>query len=58
MKFAVKLAMRISVAAARAAKWYKPVDPYYGPQNALLMVLMLTGLDGVAKPALAVRPGR
>ena len=27
----------------------------YGPQNALLTVLMLTGLDGVTKPALTVR---
>jgi len=38
-------------------EWYKPVDAYYGPQNALLMVLMLSGLDGLAKPALAVRWG-
>jgi len=37
-------------------EWYKPVDAYYGPQNALLTILMLTGLDGVTKPALAVRP--
>ena len=36
-------------------EWYKPTDAYYGPQNALLTVLMLTGLDGVTKPALAVR---
>jgi len=36
-------------------EWYKPVDAYYGPQNALLTILMLTGLDGVTKPALAVR---
>lgn len=26
-----------------------------GPQNALLTVLMLSGLDGVTKPALSVR---
>jgi acetylornithine deacetylase/succinyl-diaminopimelate desuccinylase-like protein len=39
-------------------EWYKPVDAYYGPQNALLTVLMLTGLDGVTKPALAVRQGK
>jgi tripeptide aminopeptidase len=38
-------------------EWYKPVDAYYGPQNALLTLLMLTGLDGVTKPALAVRAG-
>ena len=36
-------------------EWYKPVNAYYGPQNALLTILMLTGLDGVTKPALAVR---
>jgi tripeptide aminopeptidase len=39
-------------------EWYKPVDAYFGPQNALLTVLMLTGLDGVTKPALAVRQGK
>jgi tripeptide aminopeptidase len=39
-------------------EWYKPIDAYYGPQNALLTVLMLTGLDGVTKPALAVRQGK
>jgi len=38
-------------------EWYKPVDAYLGPQNALLTILMLTGLDGVTKPALAVRQG-
>jgi tripeptide aminopeptidase len=36
-------------------EWYKPVDAYYGPQNALLTILMLTGLDGVTKPALQTR---
>ena len=36
-------------------EWYKPVNAWYGPQNALLTVLMLTGLDGVTKPALVVR---
>jgi acetylornithine deacetylase/succinyl-diaminopimelate desuccinylase-like protein len=36
-------------------EWYRPVNAWYGPQNALLTVLMLTGLDGVAKPALSVR---
>jgi acetylornithine deacetylase/succinyl-diaminopimelate desuccinylase-like protein len=39
-------------------EWYKPVDAYYGPQNALLTILMLTGLDGVTEPALAVRQGK
>src|SRR4051794_10667458 len=36
-------------------EWYKPVNAWYGPQNALLTVLILTGLDGVTKPALAER---
>ncbi len=39
-------------------EWYKPVDAYFGPQNALLTILMLTGLDGVTKPALPVRQGK
>jgi tripeptide aminopeptidase len=39
-------------------EWYRPVDAYYGPQNALLTILMLTGLDGVTQPALAVRAGK
>jgi tripeptide aminopeptidase len=39
-------------------EWYKPVDAYYGPQNALLTMLMLSGLDGVTKPALQVRAGK
>jgi acetylornithine deacetylase/succinyl-diaminopimelate desuccinylase-like protein len=39
-------------------EWYRPVDAYYGPQNALLTILMLTGLEGVTKPALAVRQGK
>jgi acetylornithine deacetylase/succinyl-diaminopimelate desuccinylase-like protein len=39
-------------------EWYKPVDAYFGPQNALLTILVLTGLDGVTKPALAVRAGK
>jgi tripeptide aminopeptidase len=36
-------------------EWYKPTNAWHGPQNALLTVLMLTGLDGVTKPALKVR---
>jgi tripeptide aminopeptidase len=36
-------------------EWYKPTDAWMGPQNALLTVLMLSGLDGVTRPALAVR---
>ena len=39
-------------------EWYKPVDAYHGPQNALLTVLVLAGLDGVTKPGLATRPGK
>src|SRR6266403_1470631 len=40
------------------SEWYKPVDAYFGPQNALLTVLVLTGLDGVTKPALTVGAGK
>jgi len=36
-------------------EWFKPTDAYLGPQRALLAILMLQGLDGVSKPALAVR---
>jgi tripeptide aminopeptidase len=36
-------------------EWYKPTDAWMGPQNALLTVLMLSGLDGVTKPSLAAR---
>jgi tripeptide aminopeptidase len=39
-------------------EWYKPVDAYHGPQNAVLTMLVLAGLDGVTKPALAVRQGK
>lgn len=39
-------------------EWYKPVDGWLGPQNALLTVLTLVGLDGVSKPALAVRAAK
>ena len=39
-------------------EWYRPVDAWYGPQNALLTILTLTGLDGVTKPALQVRQGK
>jgi tripeptide aminopeptidase len=38
-------------------EWYRPIDAWYGRQNALLTILVLTGLDGVTKPALVVRPG-
>jgi tripeptide aminopeptidase len=36
-------------------EWYKAVEAYLGPQSALLTILVLTGLDGATKPALAVR---
>jgi acetylornithine deacetylase/succinyl-diaminopimelate desuccinylase-like protein len=36
-------------------EWYKPVNAWYGPQNALLTILVLTGLDGVTKPALQLK---
>jgi tripeptide aminopeptidase len=39
-------------------EWYKPVEGWLGPQNALLTVLTLAGLDGVSKPTLAVRAGK
>jgi acetylornithine deacetylase/succinyl-diaminopimelate desuccinylase-like protein len=39
-------------------EWYRPVDAYFGPQNALLTILVLSGLDGATKPALAVRQGK
>jgi tripeptide aminopeptidase len=39
-------------------EWYKPVDAYQGPQNALLTVLMLSGLEGVTQPMLPTRPPR
>jgi tripeptide aminopeptidase len=39
-------------------EWYRQVNAYFGPQNALLTILTLTGLDGVTKPALAVRQGK
>jgi acetylornithine deacetylase/succinyl-diaminopimelate desuccinylase-like protein len=39
-------------------EWYKPVEAYFGPQNALLTILVLTGLDGATRPALAVRAGK
>ena len=39
-------------------EWYKPVDAWFGPQNALLTILVLSGLDRVTKPALQVRQGK
>jgi acetylornithine deacetylase/succinyl-diaminopimelate desuccinylase-like protein len=39
-------------------EWYRPADAYLGPQSALLTTLVLAGLDGVTKPALAIRQGK
>jgi tripeptide aminopeptidase len=39
-------------------EWYRLVDAHLGPQNALLTILALTGLEGVTKPALLVRQGK
>jgi hypothetical protein len=39
-------------------EWYKPVDACFGPQHALLTILVLTGFEGVSKPALQVRQGK
>lgn len=36
-------------------EWYKPVDAWLGPQNALLTILTLTGVDGATQPLLKVR---
>jgi tripeptide aminopeptidase len=36
-------------------EWYRPVDAYFGPQNALLTMLVLSGVDGVTKPMLPTR---
>ncbi len=36
-------------------EWYKPTNAYFGPQNALLTVLMLVGLAGVSDPVLPHR---
>ncbi len=39
-------------------EWYKPKDAYLGPQNVLLTVLVLSGLEGVTQPLLPTRPPR
>lgn len=36
-------------------EWYKPARAWLGPQNALVLVLALTGLDGATAPVLARR---
>jgi len=38
-------------------EWYRPTEAHLGPQNALLTLLMLVGLDGVSAPVLARRDG-
>jgi len=38
-------------------EWYRPTEAHLGPQNALLTLLMLVGLDGVSAPVLARRAG-
>lgn len=36
-------------------EWYRPVNAWYGPQNALLTMLVLAGVDGVSQPMLPSR---
>src|SRR5262249_29159947 len=38
-------------------EWYRPAEAHLGPQNALLTLLMLVGLDGVSAPVLPRRAG-
>lgn len=40
------------------SEWYKPTDAYLGPQNALLILLSLAGIDGVSQPVLTPRAPR
>ena len=37
-------------------EWYSPVNAWLGPQNTLLTVLSLVGLDGATTPLLVKRP--
>ena len=39
-------------------EWYKPTEAYLGPQNALLTLLLLAGMEGVSAPLLPRRPAR
>jgi acetylornithine deacetylase/succinyl-diaminopimelate desuccinylase-like protein len=39
-------------------EWYRPTDAYLGPQNALLTLLMLAGMEGVSAPVLPRRAAR
>lgn len=36
-------------------EWYRPVNAWFGPPNALLAMLVLSGVDGVTKPMLPAR---
>jgi tripeptide aminopeptidase len=36
-------------------EWYKSANAYFGAQNALLTLLVLSGLDGVTQPVLPSR---
>jgi tripeptide aminopeptidase len=36
------------------SEWYKPVNAYAGPQNTLLTLLTLVGVQGVSEPVLAL----
>jgi acetylornithine deacetylase/succinyl-diaminopimelate desuccinylase-like protein len=40
------------------SEWYKPTNAYLGPQNALLTLLMLVGMEGVSAPVLPRRAAR
>ena len=39
-------------------EWYKPTDAYLGPQNVLLIILLLAGVEGVSAPLLPHRAPR
>jgi tripeptide aminopeptidase len=39
-------------------EWYKPTEAYLGPQNVLLTILVLSGLEGVTQPVLQTRQPR
>jgi tripeptide aminopeptidase len=41
--------------AHTTGEWYRPTESHLGPQSALLLVLVLSGLDGVTRPLLAPR---
>jgi acetylornithine deacetylase/succinyl-diaminopimelate desuccinylase-like protein len=39
-------------------EWYRPTEAYLGPQNALLTLLMLAGMEGVSAPVLPRRAAK